>query len=69
MRQHYKLIVRVTVHQVDELGRWTGQGLEVSEEVSVEASSFLEIATLLGRFHELTEKMKAERGVCDAGSP
>jgi hypothetical protein len=36
--------------------------LQLSETVNLDAASFLEIASILGRFHELAEKVEEERG-------
>jgi len=36
--------------------------LRVQEELNVQAASFLEIAQILGRFHELNESLKEKHG-------
>lgn len=37
-----------------------GGNLNVSETVSIEASSFLEIAKILGTFHDLAQSLKTK---------
>jgi len=36
-------------------------GLEIAERFDLTAANFMELAGILGRFHELAEKIKAER--------
>ncbi len=38
-----------------------GGNLNVSETVTVKAQSFLEIAQILGRFHELVQTLKTQK--------
>lgn len=57
----YKLNLRVEIFHVDDQGRmYSGDRLQVSEEVTVDASDFLEIAKILGQFHELTQHVRAD---------
>lgn len=56
-QQTYVLQLRVNIRPEGNFG----QGLEVSEEVTVRAETFLEIATILSRFHELAQAMKAAK--------
>lgn len=69
--QRYRVEVNVRVTTMQEYPYGSGQwqpsgsmsgGLEVSERADVTASGFMELAGILGRFHELTERIKAERG-------
>jgi hypothetical protein len=57
----YKLRVRCEIQQTDDHGSYYGQGLNVEENVDIEAGSFMEVAAVLGRFHELSEDIKAKR--------
>jgi hypothetical protein len=57
----YKLKVRCEIQQTDDHGSYYGQGLNVEENVDIEAGSFMEIAALLGRFHELSEDIKVKQ--------
>lgn len=57
----YKLRVRCEIQQLDDHGAYIGQGLTVEETVDLPAASFMEIAAMLGQFHDLTEKIKQER--------
>jgi len=58
---NYQLRMRIEIVQVDEHGAWTGQmgNLQVSEDIQFKAGSFLEIAHLLGQFHELSQQIKS----------
>jgi hypothetical protein len=51
----YRLDISVTLYDQQQGGR-----LEVRENMDVEAKTFLEMAGILGRFHELTESIKKE---------
>lgn len=63
--QSFQLAVTLEVRQLED-GRWTGrEGLQVREQVELPALGFLEIAALLGQFHELAERIKAQH----AGDP
>jgi hypothetical protein len=53
----YTLDIRVSMRQSPGYG---GQ-LDISESIEVPATGFLEICTILGRFHELAESLKAAR--------
>lgn len=67
--QRYRVEVNVRVFTLQEYphgsGNWqqsgSSGGLEVSERTDVTASGFMELAGILGRFHDLTERIKAER--------
>lgn len=54
----YTLMVRCEIRSTDDQGYSTGQGLTVQEDMKLEARSFMEVASILGRFHELSEKIK-----------
>ena len=54
----YQLYISIRLSQDNR-----GGGLEISEQAFIEASTFLEIASVLGEFHKLSERIKAERGV------
>lgn len=53
----YQLSVRVSIQDIETLGN-----LQVEEHFRVDAKNFFDICQLLGRFHELAEKIKEERG-------
>lgn len=53
----FRLRINVSVQQFDEYGGWTGGALTVSEERELDVKSFAEIATVLGRFYELSESL------------
>lgn len=55
----YKLRVRCEIQETDDFGGYRGQGLTVEEAIEVEAAGFMEVAGILGRFHELGEEVKA----------
>lgn len=56
--EKYQLYISIRLMQENR-----GGGLEISENTIVEAQTFLEIAGILGEFHKLSERIKAERGV------
>ena len=53
------LNLNLSIHQVED-GRFQGQGLEIRDHVTLPAMGFLEVAQVLGRFHELAETIKKE---------
>lgn len=57
----YKLKVRCEIQQTDDNGSYYGQGLNVEENVDIDAGSFMEVAAVLGRFHDLAEDIKQHR--------
>ena len=57
----YKLRVRCEIQQVDDFGGCYSQGLNVEENIDITADNFMEIAAVLGKFHDLSEKIKAEQ--------
>jgi len=62
MDARYVLRLRVEIMQVDDHGMsmgLAGGNLQVTEDVQFGAASFLEIAGVLGRFHELSQEIKA----------
>ena len=61
---NYQLRMRIEIQQIGEHGEYIGQmgGLQVSEDVQFKAESFLEIAHVLGQFHELSQSIKASSG-------
>jgi hypothetical protein len=60
----YKLrIIRAEIQETDDFGSYRGQGLTVEESIEVEAGGFMEVAGILGRFHELGEEIKARREI------
>lgn len=52
----YQLSIRVAIQDPT-----TGGGLQISKDFRVNASNFIEICHVLGRFHELSEKIKKEQ--------
>lgn len=58
----YVLNVRCEIQQTDDQRNYYGQGLNVEETVEVHAGSFLEIAAIFGRFHDLSEDVKRLQG-------
>ena len=50
--------VRVDVSIVD---RNNGGRLQISESVTIQSVSFLELAAIHGEFHKVAEKLKAEK--------
>lgn len=57
----YRLNLRLRVEKVDERGNYTNEGLSVEDSLDLRYMGFMEIAGVLGRFHELAEAIKKER--------
>jgi len=53
-QKKFRLMVQIMIHS--DYDR-----LEVREEIEIDEMGFLEIAKLLGRFHELAQQIKKER--------
>lgn len=53
--QRYELVVSIQIR--DRVGYGS---LSVSESVQLNAASFMEMASLLAKFHELAESLKAK---------
>jgi hypothetical protein len=58
MKKEYHLEIRCSIRAVTEGGGWTGERLEISEEVKVHAKNFLELCAILSHFHTLTGHLK-----------
>jgi len=52
--------MRIEIRQIGEHGEYMGSAgnLNVSEDIQFQAGSFLEIARILGEFHEMSQKIK-----------
>lgn len=57
---NYQLSMRIEIRQIGEHGEYMGSAgnLNVSEDIQFQAGSFLEIARILGEFHEMSQKIK-----------
>lgn len=55
----FALTLNMGIQQYDG-GRFVGQGLEVRQHITLPPMGFLELAAVLGRFHDLAEQLKAE---------
>lgn len=55
----YRLNVNVSIQPEPGSGQSYGN-LQVQENVSFEASNFMEVAAMLGRFHEMAAKLRSE---------
>lgn len=53
----YELVVRVQIREP----RSGDSGLTIQEEATVRCETFLEVAKILGMFHDLTETIKTGR--------
>ncbi len=53
-RARYRLMVRATI--TDQ--QYGGQGLTIEETVDIAAEDFLELAKILGQFHDLAQRLK-----------
>jgi hypothetical protein len=57
MATKYDLSVRVAIRQSEV----SGSGLAVEESAQISCETFLEVAKILGQFHELTDAIKKSR--------
>lgn len=57
----YKLNISCEIIQTTADGGYTGHQLRVQEQTVLNVSNFLELAQVLGRFHDLAEAIKAEQ--------
>ena len=55
--QEYELRINATIRNTSPGGGY----LSIEESVTVDAVSFLELATILGKFHELAQKIQSEK--------
>ena len=55
----YELEIRVSLHEVNR----GGNGLDVSERLEIGGMEFMELAAVLGEFHNLAKQIKARQGV------
>ena len=55
--QEYELRINATIRDMSPGGGY----LNIEESVTVDAVSFLELATILGKFHELAQKIQKEK--------
>lgn len=60
MKKKYKLQISCRVMGEYENGGFSGDTLEVSETVTIQAKDFLELCQSLAKFHELAEKFRKE---------
>ena len=54
--KQYQLSVRVEIREP----RLGGSGLSIQEDASITCATFLEVAKILGMFHDLTEAIRKE---------
>lgn len=57
--QKYNVNVRVTISS----GSYGSDRLSVDEELTVSAADFMEVCSVLGQFHALAEKIRAQQEV------
>ena len=56
----YELHINVRIQQIT--GSYCGAGLSVEETLKINATTFLEMAQILGQFHQLAETLSANKG-------
>ncbi len=57
-QNRYRMDISVRLAPVEENGYPTGGQLEIREDVTIEADNFLEVAGILGKFHDLAEVLQ-----------
>jgi len=55
MKKQFQLNIRVYITDQNTMGHGT---LEIAESVNIEAKDFLELASVLAKFHELAETLQ-----------
>jgi hypothetical protein len=53
----FRLVLNVELREKDNFSN----GLRVAEELELNAASFMDLAKILGSFHELAERLRRER--------
>ena len=61
MADSYKMRIQCEIIRIDEHGCFTSDRLSIADEVTISAGSFLGVAQILGRFHELAERIRTEK--------
>lgn len=60
-RQSFSLEISLNITAVDEHGRRDhGNSLGIRDSLTITADTFMEVAAVLGRFHELAQVLKRE---------
>ena len=70
MAEVYKLEVRASIvkYNRDERNgppyydQWTNERLDVNETLDLGTMDFLQVCTVLGKFHEVAEEIKSQNG-------
>lgn len=60
MADRFRLRVDIQIEGMNGEYSFAGERLSVREEFEIPAGSFTEVAGVLGQFHELARKVKAE---------
>ena len=63
-KELFILDVNVQIRKVNRVGgydQWTNEQINVSEKIELGTLDFIEVAAILGQFHELAETIKKER--------
>ena len=56
----YRLALTVRLEQVDPYPTYSPTPMQLTEDLIFEAPSFLAIASILGKFHELSESIRQD---------
>lgn len=59
-QQQYSVRITLDVDAIDERGHrmGSGDGLRVNDQLTVKASTFMEIAEVLAQFHDLADRIR-----------
>lgn len=60
MANSYTLRISIAIEEKDDRGAFTGGRLCINEEQKLDVTSFMEIASVLGRFHDVGEALRRE---------
>lgn len=61
MTDKFKVEIRVTIRKLqDGYGGGYGDAFSVDEQLTVDAGDFMEVAKILGQFHDLAEQLRGQ---------
>lgn len=58
----FVLVIDIRIEKQDQHGRYSGEQLSVRDQQSLSVSSFMQIAGVMARFHELADALRQEAG-------
>lgn len=59
-RDHFVINIKVEIQKLTD-GSYTSDRLHTTEEFRIDAASFAELAAILGQFHDLADRVRANQ--------